>query len=461
MPTQMVALDLFCGAGGASCGMEQAGVEVVAGVDNDEQALETHEKNLPGETIQHDLSEVDPSVLPTTDVDWVHGSPPCQGFSTASGDRSIDDERNELVWSFIEWVDAIQPKVVTMENVTGMTSISDHFLEKVCGDGREGATQETLGGGVCHSTTETKGFGSIGYTARHRCLNAANYGVPQTRKRIFIVAVRDDISINGSLFPEQTHRKEEWVTVGEAIGDIATKNHGITGESAWRPSDRPSATVGTKGNMYVRDLEIEDGEDGEDDETPTNHDPESLSDDAVSYLLDDDRHLKKHRPNEFSRPSRTIPANIHKGVPYRLVELPTDLLVTDQINETHQINGRRPIRSTKQPAHTIRSGTPPALMGVPEEVVESPSCTVSASRPYLLERGHGEQIQDRTIRRLTVRESARLQSFPDWFEFTGTKTSQYRQVGNAVPPLLQQRIAEHFQSLGLSEDTHEQATHDA
>lgn len=377
----MRAIDLFCGAGGASCGMHQAGVDVVAAVDQNEQALETHEENLPGETINHDLADVDLSILPETDVDWVHGSPPCQGFSTAKGERDDEDPRNSLVFSFIEWVEELQPKVVTMENVTGMTTITSNFMDSV-----------------------DAAYRDAGYHPKWCVLNAADYGVPQTRKRVFYVAIREDIETPSRWFPKPTHAEcatttldgrqlDEWRTVGEAIGDLQTKNQGVTGESAGRHADSPSGTVGTKGNVYART----------DGGSVENHEPEELSDKAVEYLERDERHLKKHRPNEFDKPSRTVPANLHKGVPYGLVE-------------------------------------------VPDDVAESPSCTVSASRPYLLERGHGEHIADRSIRRLTVRESARLQSFPDWFEFGGTKTSQYKQVGNAVPPLLQQRIAEHLQT---------------
>ena len=363
----MKAIDLFCGAGGASCGMHQAGVDVVAAVDQNEQALETHEENLPGETINHDLADVDLSILPETDVGWIHGSPPCQGFSTAKGERDGEDPRNSLVFSFIEWVEELQPAYVTMENVTGMTNITSNFMDSV-----------------------DAAYRDAGYVPKSRILNAADYGVPQTRERVFYVCVREDIETPSRWFPRPTHaecatttldrrRLDEWRTVGETIGNLATKNHGVTSTSMWRDADSARGTVGASREMYVR---ADGGE---------------------------------------------------------------EKLVTDQVNETHQLNGRRPIRSTECPAHTIRAGTPPALLDMPDEVAENPSCTVSVSRPYLLERGHGEHIADRSVRRLTVREAARLQSFPDWFEFSGTKTERNKQVGNAVPPLLQQRIAEHLQ----------------
>lgn len=371
------AIDLFCGAGGASCGMHQSGVDVVAAVDQNEQALETHAENLPSETIAHDLADVDPEI-PPTDADWIHGSPPCQGFSTASGDRDPEDPRHSLVFSFIEWVAELQPAVVTMENVVGMTTITSTFMDSV-----------------------DAAYRDAGYVPKWRILNAADYGVPQTRKRVFYVCVREDVASPSRWFPRPTHAEtatttldgrqlEEWRTVGETIGDLATKNHGATSTSMWRPADSARGTIGASSEMYVR---ADGGDDGGDEQ-----------------------------------------------------------LLTDQVNEAHQLNGRRPIRSTNHPAHTIRAGTPPALLDVPDDVADAPSCTVSASRPYLLERGHGEHIADRSARRLTVREAARLQSFPDWFEFTGTKTEQYRQVGNAVPPRLMAHLAEHISETVLDGD---------
>jgi len=365
------AVDLFYGAGGASCGIDAAGFELEAAVDKNTHALRSHNESLPGDVTLHDLGDVDPSALPPIDPDYVHGSPPCQGFSQAAGERDTDDDRNSLVFRFVDWLAELQPKVATMENVTGMANISTTFMDDLAGAYRE-----------------------AGYQMKWRVLNAADYGVPQTRKRIFCVAVRDDLPVPSRWFPKPTHAQaetttlagrslSEWVTVREAIGDLV--------------SHRRAAT------------------DGGTAAEPANHRPEQLSDEAKDYLTRDERHLKKHRPNEFDEPARTIPANLHKGVPYGLLELP-------------------------------------------ESVAEQASCTVSASRPYLLERGHGEQIADRSIRRLTVREAARLQSFPDSHIFVGPKTARYRQVGNAVPPILQLKIAEHLHRILDAHDSGAECT---
>lgn len=406
-------IDLFCGAGGASCGMWQAGADLVAGVDQNEVALETHSHNLPGEHIQHDLSDVDSSILPDRDVDWVHGSPPCQGFSQAGGSRDPDDERNQLVWKFIQWVDEIHPPVVTMENVSGMQTISDHLLEEVCGNGREGGRQQTLGGDVAHEETETNGFASIGYEARWRCLNAADYGVPQTRKRIIVVAVRDDIETPDEWFPKPTHTKDQWRTVRDAIGDLAG-----------RVSNAPSAT-----NTAV-----------ETDGGVANHTPQDHSKKAqqrfenVIYGSEEQSMSARHAaPGE---PSPTITADEGAAVPP----------IIDPPNHIGMNSDRRELAK-------IEPGTAPSA-AMARVAADEPSNTLVAGKAAppahyqtqtLNDSNEGDEVKG--ARRLTVRECARLQSFPDWFVFQGTKTKQYAQVGNAVPPRLQQHLTENVRDI--------------
>jgi DNA (cytosine-5)-methyltransferase 1 len=296
------AIDLFCGAGGASLAIHNAGYNLTAAVDTDTVALDTHSRNLASDTVQHDLSDVNVSVLPDSaqSPDYVHGSPPCRGFSKANNDRSVTDTRNGLVFDFVEWVRQLAPAVVTLENVTGMLTISPDFIDGV-----------------------VTAFTDCGYTVRWRVLNAADYGVPQTRKRVFTVAVRDDVTMPSRWFPQPTHARSEtqtldgqtlspWLTVDSAIGDLcdspATKTQGVTSSSTWKgPQDTAGTVLGT-GNY-------------------------------------------------------------------------------------------------------VRCGS------------------------------------DSDPRRASVRECARLQTFPDHYSFAGTKSDQYQQVGDAVPPLLQRQIAGHVQEV--------------
>jgi len=292
------AVDLFAGAGGASCGIDAAGFELVAAVDTDATALDTHARNLPGYTVAHDLSDIDPPVLPDRAhaPTYLHGSPPCKGFSTANDDRDIDDPRNSLVFDFLAWVERLQPRIVTMENVVGMTNITSNFMDRVAG-----------------------AFRAAGYAVRWRVLNAADYGVPQTRRRVITVGVRDDLPVPSRWFPAPTHAEtatttldgeqlSEWVTVADAIGDLGRlvgehrpqgENNG-TSAARWRGRDEPSHTLKTGGTHVTR----ADG----------------------------------------------------------------GMLLTDQVNEPHQREGRRPFQVGTEPSNTIRGGTPPLVYNhVPQD----------------------------------------------------------------------------------------------
>ncbi|QCC46244.1 DNA cytosine methyltransferase [Halobellus limi] len=203
-------LDLFCGGGGLSEGFLQAGYDVVAGVDVDEDFLATYEHNHEDAlAIQADLSEIGPEEffaehpVDAGEIDVVIGGPPCKGFSIA-GHRDPDDERNYLVGNFIDFVEFVEPAAFVMENVPGIKSME--------------------GGDTLRAILE--GFERAGYEKpAYETLNAADYGVPQNRRRVIFQGRRD-----GSIptYPERTHgpskqatltgkQLEPYVTVEEAL----------------------------------------------------------------------------------------------------------------------------------------------------------------------------------------------------------------------------------------------------
>ena len=208
----MNSIDLFCGAGGFSEGARQAGVQVIAGADYDESAVKTHEANHPDSlSIQQDLVELTPEEFCDTydinpdDIDIVTGGPPCQGFSNANYTRDIEDERNNLVYIFSEYVTYLQPEFVIMENVPGIQSLDEGvYVDGVVSD-----------------------LEDAGYTVTFKVINTAEYGVPQKRNRFILLASKN----HTVEFPDPTHTESEFKTVEEALGDLPIVKAGEEDES--------------------------------------------------------------------------------------------------------------------------------------------------------------------------------------------------------------------------------------
>ena len=189
-------LDLFCGAGGLSCGFESAGYNVLAGIDFWKDALVTYSANHKhSQAIQADMKSLDPedvmSKIGCSTVDVICGGPPCQGFSIA-GKRIVDDERNTLYKSFVKFVAAFSPKAFVMENVPNILSIGD------------GAVREAI----------LADFKKLGYTVSYQILNAADYGVPQARRRAFFVGLKNRVF----QFPSKS--VDTPISIKEAISDL-------------------------------------------------------------------------------------------------------------------------------------------------------------------------------------------------------------------------------------------------
>lgn len=199
-------LDLFCGAGGLSCGFEQAGFNILLGVDNDEMALKTYLANHKfAKVIKGDITSIDYStitnILEGQTVDVVIGGPPCQGFSIA-GKRFIDDPRNHLYKGFVRLVKNIKPKLFVMENVPNLVSLGKGIIkDNIIND-----------------------FQEIGYNVTYSILTASDYGVPQQRKRVFFVGIDQNIKpIQYKFsFPEPVYGVEgnDYITTEDAISDL-------------------------------------------------------------------------------------------------------------------------------------------------------------------------------------------------------------------------------------------------
>ncbi len=200
-------IDMFCGCGGFSAGFQDAGFDLLFGIDSDKASLETYNRNFGLEKgINIDLfsktylKQIQETInLKKQTIDVIVAGPPCQGFSL-TGPRNFDDPRNQLYLSVIEVVKKFQPKAFVIENVKGMKTMYGGAIVK------EIIVRLTkLGYNICPP----------------EILVAADYGVPQLRERLFIVGVRKDIG--EFTYPEKTHHKDNYISCEDAIADLPSR----------------------------------------------------------------------------------------------------------------------------------------------------------------------------------------------------------------------------------------------
>ncbi|EAO6618590.1 DNA cytosine methyltransferase [Escherichia coli] len=356
--TRPIAVDLFAGAGGLSLGFEQAGFDIMASVEIDPIHCAAHKYNFPMcKTICRSVVDItgeyvrDVSCIGEKDIDVVIGGAPCQGFSLI-GKRALDDDRNKLVYHYVRLVLELKPKYFIFENVKGLT-VGKHkqFLVEIMDAFRDG------------------GYDVV---SDYKVLNAADYGVPQDRRRLFLMGGRKGIALPS--YPEPLSIR---TTVGDAIGDIPdAEKYPELWERDW-----VDAKFG-KQSLYS------------------------------SYL-----HGVEKDPSDFSYPRifnkdkltsslLTDHSDISRG---RFVETLPDAIEPISRFKKLSMNGL---------CNTLRAGT------------ASDRGAFTSPRPI-------HPIYPRVI---TVREAARLHSYPDWFRFHVTKWHGFRQVGNSVPPMLARSV---------------------
>ena len=306
----MKVVSLFSGAGGLDLGFIMAGHEIIWANDLYEDAVSTYRKNLGNHIVCEDISKISAEDIP--DCDIVIGGFPCQGFSVANTKRHVGDERNELYKQLIRIITAKKPKFFLAENVKGLTNLAKGAVFKMI----------------------LNDFSEMGYKVSYKVLNAADYGVPQTRLRVIIVGVRSDIDWEYA-FPAPTNAQggsdslPDWVSVSEALADIP------------------------------------------DPDLPNN--------------------LPNHTYSKYK-------LNINGYLGHRLLD-------------------------PNKPAPTVTAR--------------------GDSRGGVVIHPHPNGL-----RRMSCRELATVQSFPLTYEFCGNNSSVYRQIGNAVPPLLGYAVAKQFNGYG-------------
>lgn len=238
------SLDLFSGAGGMTNGFKQAGYYSVLMNDIDEAALATAKINYPQSTaFLGDLTiEANRSYIINfardNNVDIINGGPPCQGFSMA-GFRNLDDPRSKLIYDYVAVLKAVEPKVFVFENVQGLLSHN------------KGKTFKDL----------LQLFSEVGYTVEARLLDFSDYGIPQKRKRVIIIGVRNDLGVSPlNLFPSpRTTEIGEKISVFESMGDL--EEVPLDEKSFYTNKDISNYTKVLKGNMDPDDYLIKLGND--------------------------------------------------------------------------------------------------------------------------------------------------------------------------------------------------------
>lgn len=341
------ALSLFSGCGGFSLGFSAAGFKIKGHIELVPELREIYKRNFPeSQCLGGDVSEFDASQIQAFrekigGVEVLIGGPPCQGFSL-TGKRQVDDPRNLLFKSYMKFVDAFEPKVAVVENVRLLTSM-----------------RNPTGGWVKDDIASE--FSSRGYRLQLFEVNSMDYGIPQSRGRVFFVATRGDLKIMPS-FPTPTHHSrvglfeasEPSMTFADACSDLPYLESGETSSDALhRAVKHPSHVI------------------------------EWLWDVAEGFSAHDNTDPSKRPPSGY--------------------------------NTTY----KRQVWN--EPAATVQT-----TFGM-----------ISGSR----------NVHPISTRSLTIREAARLQSFPDQFAFSGNDGAIRTGIGNAVPPLLSYQIARHLDDL--------------
>lgn len=401
-----------------SLGLRNAGCDVVAAVEWDKDAAATYRAMLGDHMHETDITTFGSWQLPACDL--LHASPPCQGFSYA-GKRDKADPRNAYWRQVLRIVADLQPAWVTMENVRGMLTMGE-------------------------DKAVITAFRKIGYTMTPHLLCAADYGVPQRRYRVFYVGNRLGLP---NPVPPASHAQpprhvmlglQPWVTVRQALG-IGGAGHPIL--------DAPSATLRFQNGGHDVGRMDELGLTRPQGWVPTERtDHGTLDWDSPACAIkaggntDASGHMGGACPPslpyvELDSPAPTIQgggSDTGGAEPVR-----HRLPMTDQRNPS---NGRSAYYDgSESPARSAL--TEPGNIADEFEYAPTIQADSLVSRPG----HHGPGEPRMGLRRLTVRECAILQGFPDWFQFSGSKTSQYRQVGNAVPPAMGEAIARAIQAI--------------
>ena len=462
----LTAIDLFAGCGGLSLGLHQAGWRIVCAVERSPMAAETYFANFINpinsrtESDNPFASHLGKSVLDQVkagllvsdvqayinsirkvremmegrEIALLAGGPPCQGFSLA-GKRNANDPRNALVWNFLHAAELLNPSLVLMENVGA--------IQSPFGKERRSSVLPDLEKAL-QSTKSSEG----GYSTVRLALKADQYGVPQSRKRIFLIGVRADLASklgipnHYSWDSEQDPNGTNRPIVAPAPG---TRCPLTSRDAIWDIVENKYAPLGSAPSIAAKEYSYRARTGFPDDGIENPSECESTNPPNHTF--------RSHKPGTRTRfhllrlfQEHAITANLFVLATRKEVSIEEHL---------RPLEGLLPIELPIQTVETVRQlsclvrrlGSKKHSQRPLDGDVPSPTITT-------LPDDLCHYAVDRT---LTVREMARLQSFPDWFVFKGKETTggqkrrvevpQYTQVGNAVPPLLAQALGDQLKQL--------------
>lgn len=479
MTKTFTCVDLFAGCGGLSLGLRAAGFKERLAVEKSEMPAETYHHNLIApvddvekwkrEHVGADLAEQVRRGLVVNElgallerkelvegiaaegIDLVAGGPPCQGFSMA-GRRNPDDARNKLPWQFLEFVEAVNPKAVIIENVSGMKSdFAKHGKRSPFKELQEALRQT-----------------GSGYVVQPLLLNARHFGAPQNRPRLFLVGISRDIAdtlgitTSNALWSSADDDGAKVPTAGgrPALAPRRTHFNSLELEYLGHYADRQKERVVQEALYDLLDDELS---------------PRSLDYQELLAGLDQHvtrkqsnglkNHIKRRHSDKVTKRFGFYQIAAERGVNKQVLGLPyRDDLSSEArleaIRDTYPGPGKggdvdfledvqtyiqhvQELATKKHSQRALRLLEPsPTVVSLPDDFVHP--------------------VEPRVP---TVRELARLQSFPDTFEFRAKETTgahkrrvevpQYTQVGNAVPPLLAKALGAHLHEI-LAQATYEQ-----
>jgi len=355
-------------------GFKQMGFDIVFANDFERDACLTYSKNIDKNILNCDICKIPNNEIPKN-IDVLIGGFPCQGFSIANKNRNVDDHRNSLYKEMMRFIKISKPKIIVAENVKGILS---------------------LGKGIIFNKIQ-EDLKNLGYKVDYRLVNTAFYGVPQQRERVIIIANKIGCE---NLFPEKTHLEKDFITTEQAIGDL--KDIDIT-HNPIKIKEKVIynhyASTNVHDKFWGRKHKINQHE-------ICDYLKIWRTRAKVSTKKVDDFFGYKHTAGHWFRKDNNSGSIPKPSDWWKLKKLlgfddKYDKEVTEL--EEKQIVFEQSLRITNW---------------------KTPSDTITATSP---------EIHINKERRLSVRECARLQTFPDDFVFYGSLNSMYKQIGNAVP----------------------------